>query len=152
MTHHRSIRRARATDLAYVYAGELDYIRQIEPDQEQRWKDGMLFHLRQWTQDLDRMFIVECAGEYAGYSFWEIHAETAVLASIYVIPERRRTGLGQLLLKQFVSDARASGITEISLGVKADNPARYLYEQSGFVHSHDERGYCHYMLPIEHEI
>lgn len=111
----------------------------------------MLFHLRQWTQDLDRMFIVECAGEYGGYSFWEIHARTAVLASIYVIPEFRRTGLGQLLLEQFVSDAKASGITEISLGVKADNPARYLYEQSGFVHSHDERGYCHYTLPIERE-
>ncbi|WP_414439823.1 GNAT family N-acetyltransferase [Burkholderia sp. 22PA0106] len=97
------------------------------------------------------MCIVECAGEYAGYSLGEIHAKTAVLASIDVIPECRRTGLGQLPLKKFVSDARASGITEISLGAKADNPARYLYEQSGFLHSHDERGYCHYTLPIERE-
>lgn len=149
MTSLYSIRRARATDLPTIYLGELDYIRQIEPQQEARWIGGMHFHLKQWTNDLDRMFIAEAgSGDTAvGYFFWEVHGEAAVLASIYVIPDRRGNGLGQQLLAQFIADARAQGFSQLTLGVKADNPARRLYEKAGFSYTHDEHGYRHYVYP-----
>ncbi|WP_144143515.1 GNAT family N-acetyltransferase [Paraburkholderia sp. BCC1884] len=149
-----SIRRARATDLPSIYVGELDYIRQIEPEQEARWKDGMRFHLKQWTNDLDRMFIAECADgaegadPQVGYCFWEVHGEAAVLASIYVTPQRRGSGLGQQLLARFIADAQAQGFSKLTLGVKADNPARRLYEKAGFVYTHDEHGYRHYLYSM----
>lgn len=142
-----SIRRARVTDLPAIYVGELDYIRQIEPQQESSWRDGMRFHLKQWIDDLDRMFIAECAGTLRGYCFWEVHGEAAVLASIYVTPERRGSGLGQQLLAQFIADAHARGFSKLTLGVKPDNPARRLYEKAGFIHTHDEHGYCSYVYP-----
>lgn len=142
-----SIRRACATDLPAIYIGELDYIRQIEPQQEASWKDGMRFHLKQWTSNLDRMFIAECEGTHAGYCFWEVHGEAAVLASIYVTPDRRGSGLGQQLLGQFIADACAHGFSKLTLGVKPDNPARRLYEKAGFIYTHDEHGYCHYAYP-----
>lgn len=66
MTDLYSIRRARATDLPSIYAGELDYIRQIEPEQEVRWSGGLYWHIKQWTSNLERMFIAECDGEASG--------------------------------------------------------------------------------------
>ncbi|MGA7780811.1 MAG: GNAT family N-acetyltransferase [Paraburkholderia sp.] len=144
MTTRHSIRRARATDLPTIYAGELDYIRQIEPHQEARWKDAMYSHIKQWTNDLGRMFVVQCGDEVGGYCFWEVHNNAAVLASIYVVPERRRDGLGKQLLASFMDDAQAAGFGTLQLGVKPDNPARYLYERTGFIYTHDEGGYRHY--------
>jgi ribosomal-protein-alanine N-acetyltransferase len=98
MTDVYSIRRAHATDLPAIYAGELDYIRQIEPEQEVRWSDGLYWHIKQWTNDLDRMFIAECSEEVTGCCFWEAHGSAAVLASIYVLRDRRGVGLGRRLL------------------------------------------------------
>ena len=146
MTKPHSIRRARATDLPAIYAGELDYIRQIEPHQEVRWKDALYWHIKQWTNDLERMFVVQCDDEVGGYCFWEVHNNAAVLASIYVAPERRRDGLGKQLLASFMEDARAAGFGTLTLGVKPDNPARYLYERSGFNYTHEEGGYRHYVF------
>ena len=138
------IRPARATDLPAVYAGELDYIRHIEPEEEARWRGGMQHHLKQWTGNLDRMFVAQDGETVVGYCFWEAHDRTAVLASICVDAERRREGIGAMLLQTFLNDAQAKGFDDIRLGVKADNPARRLYEASGFIYSHDERGYRHY--------
>ncbi|MGI4861636.1 MAG: GNAT family N-acetyltransferase [Janthinobacterium lividum] len=138
------IQAARATDLPFVYAGELDYIQQIEPQQEAQWKDAMIAHLRQWTANLTRMFVVEQENTVVGYCFWEIHGDTAVLASIHVISGKRRSGLGRLLLMKFLNDARAQGFNALLLAVKENNPARSLYEQSGFHHTRDEQGYRHY--------
>lgn len=116
-----------------VYKGELNYIQSIEPEHEQRWKDAMAGHLRQWTGALDRMFVVEDEGVPAGYCFWEVINGAAVLASIYVTPEQRQRGLGRVLLDQYMSDARARGFSKLTLGVFRNNPARFLYESAGFV-------------------
>jgi ribosomal-protein-alanine N-acetyltransferase len=149
MTDLYSIRRARATDLPSIYAGELDYIRQIEPEQEVRWSGGLYWHIKQWTSNLERMFIAECNGEASGYCFWEAHGNTAILASIYVQGARRRAGLGRRLLGEFIADARAQGFATLTLGAKPDNPARTLYEGAGFIYTHDNDGYCHYAYPVD---
>jgi [ribosomal protein S18]-alanine N-acetyltransferase len=148
MNSKYSLRAARATDLPMIYIGELDYIRQIEPEHEARWKEALRLHLAQWTAALERMVIAETGGEMAGYCFWEIHGDAAVLASIYVLPERRRTGLGKRLLERFITDAHHQGFGNLTLGVKSDNPARLLYEAAGFMHTHDDGGYRHYSYPI----
>jgi [ribosomal protein S18]-alanine N-acetyltransferase len=149
LTQSYSIRRARATDLPAVYAGELDYIRQIEPQHEARWKDALYWHIKQWTNDLERMFVAQCGDEIGGYCFWEIHRGAAVLASIYVAPERRRDGLGKQLLTSFIEDARASGFSTLKLGVMPDNPARFLYERNGFSYTHEEGGYRRYVYQLD---
>jgi ribosomal-protein-alanine N-acetyltransferase len=148
MTDLNRIRRARATDLPAIYAGELDYIRQIEPQQETRWIGALYWHIKQWTNDLDRMFIAECNGEVAGYCFWEDQENVAVLASIYVLRDSRGVGLGRRLLAEVISDVRAQGFDSLTLGVKPDNPARALYEGAGFVYTHDNSGYRHYAYRI----
>ncbi|RKP55688.1 GNAT family N-acetyltransferase [Pararobbsia silviterrae] len=148
MSKNYRIRRATAADLPMVYIGELDAIRAIEPQNEARWKDALRWHLQQWTQSLDRMFVAERGTEKIGYCFWEAHGEAAVLASIYVLPEVRRSGLGRQLLERYIEDAHEKGFGNLTLGVKPDNPARALYEKAGFLYTHDERGYRHYRYPI----
>jgi ribosomal-protein-alanine N-acetyltransferase len=148
MQNKYSIRRALAADLPVVYIGELDSIRQSEPQIEVPWKDAMRAHLAQWMTALDRMFIIESKAEVAGYCFWEVQGRTAVLGSIYVLPERRRNGLGRRLLDFCITDARAQGFEKLTLGVRPDSPARLLCEQAGFVHTHDVGNYRHYAYSI----
>jgi [ribosomal protein S18]-alanine N-acetyltransferase len=138
------LRPARATDLPEVYSGELDYMRQIEPEHEARWQQAMRAHLRQWTENLERMTVAERAGRFAGYAFWQVDGYAAVLASIYVARELRGAGLGRCLLERFIAEAGARGHRTLLLGVHRDNPARFLYEKSGFVFTHEDGPYRHY--------
>ncbi|HTJ93574.1 MAG TPA: GNAT family N-acetyltransferase [Pararobbsia sp.] len=148
MKNNPIIRRAQPTDLPTVYLGELDYIRHVEPENEARWKDAIRWHLQQWTQNLERMFIAERGSEKIGYCFWEAHGDAAVLASIFVLPHLRRSGLGRRLLDRYIEDAHEQGFGNLTLGVKPDNPARHLYEKAGFLFTHEERGYHHFAYPI----
>jgi ribosomal protein S18 acetylase RimI-like enzyme len=127
-----TVRKAQPTDLPMVYQGELDYIRSIEPAHEQRWKDAMHAHLRQWTGALARMSVLEQDGAAVGYCFWEVIEGAAVLASIHVQNEWRQRGLGRVLLAHYVDEARARGFTQLRLSVFRGNPAQFLYESAGF--------------------
>jgi ribosomal protein S18 acetylase RimI-like enzyme len=139
-----SIRRARATDLPAVHEGELSYIREIEPEQEARWTNALPLHLKQWTGALERMLIAESAERAVGYCFWDMQGDDAVLASLYVAPDRRREDIGRELLARFIADARARNMRNATLGVRPENPARLLYERMGFIRTHEAEGYWHY--------
>jgi ribosomal protein S18 acetylase RimI-like enzyme len=141
------VRKARPTDLPMVYKGELNYIRTIEPEHEQRWKDAMHAHLRQWTAALERMSVVEQDGVPLGYCFWESIDGAACLASIHVAPELRQRGLGRLLLDHYMDDARAQGFTRLTLSVFRGNPAQFLYESAGFQRVSEGAEYLGYEYP-----
>ncbi|MFL9875665.1 GNAT family N-acetyltransferase [Paraburkholderia megapolitana] len=138
------IRKAHPTDLPFIYSGELDYIRNIEPEQEAGWKNAIPAHLRQWTSNLDRMFVVEHEGKVVGYCFWQTDDQKAVLASIYVATEQRRHGLGTRLFDKFVEDASAHGHTHLIVNVHINNPARALYEAAGFQRVRERADYLDY--------
>jgi ribosomal protein S18 acetylase RimI-like enzyme len=148
MQNKYSIRRALASDLPVIYIGELDSIRQNEPHIEVPWKDAMRVHLAQWMAALERMFIIELGSEAAGYCFWEVRGRAAMITSIYVLPDRRRNGLGRRLLDYCVTDVRAQGFDQLTLEVSPDGPARLLCEKAGFVHTHDVGNYRHYAYSI----
>ncbi|MFA5957735.1 N-acetyltransferase family protein [Hyphomicrobium sp.] len=142
------IRRGRVTDLPAVFLGELDYIRQIEPQQEARWKAAISQHVKQWTSALESMLVAELAGQIVGYCFWENHGDQAVLASLYVAPSHRRRGIGQELLARFVAEAKERHLISATLGVQSENPARLLYEKAGFIRTHYTDGFLHYRLAL----
>jgi ribosomal protein S18 acetylase RimI-like enzyme len=55
------------------------------------------------------------------------------LAELYVVPERRRRGLGRALLQAAIECARARGADRMDLGTgENDVAARALYESLGF--------------------
>ena len=72
-----------------------------------------------------------------GYGFV---AEDVPELSIGVAPTSRGRGIGTRLLEALVEAARADGHPAISLSVEPDNPARRLYERTGFVRVADDGG------------
>jgi ribosomal protein S18 acetylase RimI-like enzyme len=65
-----------------------------------------------------------------GHGF--VTADVPELA-IAVITSRRNEGIGRRLLADLIAASVVQGYPAISLSVAADNPARGLYESSGFV-------------------
>jgi ribosomal protein S18 acetylase RimI-like enzyme len=55
------------------------------------------------------------------------------LAELYVVPARRRQGLGRALMETAMEVAREKGATQMDLGTAEDDvAARALYESLGF--------------------
>ena len=67
-------------------------------------------------------------GDAKGYGY--VDDETPELA-IAVLPGHRGRGLGERLLRELLDAARVD-FGAVSLSVRADNPARRLYERTGF--------------------
>jgi len=67
-------------------------------------------------------------GDAHGYGY--VDDDTPELA-IAVLPAHRATGLGEQLLRELLDAARGT-FGALSLSVRAENPARRLYERIGF--------------------
>jgi GNAT superfamily N-acetyltransferase len=68
---------------------------------------------------------------------------------IGVQPGWRRRGVGRSLLLRLHTEARALGITQLSLSVEPDNPALRLYESLGYVCSSDAGGAATMVLDLD---
>jgi N-acetylglutamate synthase-like GNAT family acetyltransferase len=55
------------------------------------------------------LFAFEEAGEIVGYGGFELYGEDALIRSIVVVPDRRRSGLGRRIVESVVSRARNQG-------------------------------------------
>ena len=64
------------------------------------------------------------------YGFVDEHTPEVTIA---VEPGWRRRRVGHALLAALHDEARAAGLTQLSLSVERDNPARRLYDQLGYV-------------------
>lgn len=71
-------------------------------------------------------------GDCSGFSLARSVADEAELLLIAVLPEKRRRGIGSMLLDRFVDDARAQGLRRIHLEVRDGNPATAIYASFGF--------------------
>ncbi|MDO7843141.1 GNAT family N-acetyltransferase [Sphingomonas immobilis] len=73
--------------------------------------------------------------------------ETAIhIVDIALLPEVRRQGLGTALLGEIIDVAGAAGLG-VSLSVTTDNPARHLYDRSGFVEIGSDDVYVEMLRP-----
>lgn len=69
----------------------------------------------------------------AGFVLARHAADEIELLLIAVVPLHRGKGLGKSLLEQFFESARQRSATQVFLEMRANNPARSLYESCGFV-------------------
>ena len=87
-------------------------------------------------------WIVECAGEIAGYCVLMIGAEEAHLLNLSVATPWQRRGFGREMLAFMVKLARDYSAERILLEVRPSNvPARALYAGAGFAEIGERRGY-----------
>jgi ribosomal-protein-alanine N-acetyltransferase len=85
----------------------------------------------------DHARVVVAGSPVIGFcNYWLVAQELHVLA-IATHPDRRRGGIGKLLLDHAIADARATGCTLATLEVRRGNlPAIALYERAGFATVH----------------
>lgn len=76
-------------------------------------------------------------GANHGYGFI---AEDVPELAIAIVASRRHQGIGRRLLVDLIDASVAQGHPAISLSVNEDNPARRLYETTGFVLSEKHGG------------
>ncbi|MDQ7984328.1 GNAT family N-acetyltransferase [Pseudomonas sp. G34] len=141
------LRPARATDIPAIYRGELGYIRQWEPQHEQAWQTAAERHLARWVENFARLTVACLEDQLVGYSLWADELGHAQLCTLHVSEAYRRRGIGRVLVTAYIESARQAGFETLSLHVRSDNPARRLYERTGFSQvGVNARGYLRYEL------
>lgn len=71
--------------------------------------------------------------EVAGYIIGFTAADECEIANVAVRSDKRRRGIGRLLMEHFIAFSAAKGAKNFYLEVRASNtPARALYEECGF--------------------
>ncbi len=72
-------------------------------------------------------------GKVAGYACWWAVADECHITNFAVAPACRRRGVGAILLRRILEDAREDGIVRATLEVRVSNAAAILlYEKCGF--------------------
>ncbi len=102
------------------------------------------FETDAWSRDMmaaelaspNTQYFVAMSGDvlvgYAGLSA-PAGSEQADIQTIAVDPNHRRFGIGRVLLRQLLALAQSSGVADVLLEVRADNPgAQRLCELNGF--------------------
>jgi ribosomal-protein-alanine N-acetyltransferase len=79
----------------------------------------------------------------AGFSLARCVADEAELLLIAVDPACQRTGIGQVLLNDFIETVRLWGATRLHLEVRDGNPAVAMYRAAGFIPAGRRRNYYH---------
>jgi ribosomal-protein-alanine N-acetyltransferase len=71
-------------------------------------------------------------GAIAGFYAARLAGPESELLLLAVAPQQRRGGIGRALLDHWLAWARGAGASDFFLEMRADNPARHLYEQASF--------------------
>ena len=85
--------------------------------------------------------IIEIEGQPVG--LWKLHREPTLwwIIQVQLMPEYQGRGIGAVLVRDLIDEARAAGIA-LKLKVLKSNPALRLYERLGFVIvGEDEHGW-----------
>ncbi|MEL7197545.1 MAG: GNAT family N-acetyltransferase [Pseudomonadota bacterium] len=71
-------------------------------------------------------------GEAAGFVLSRHAADEEELLLIAVLPQARRSGLGDILINALFESAKNRGVARIFLEMRRGNPAEHLYRKAGF--------------------
>jgi ribosomal-protein-alanine N-acetyltransferase len=81
--------------------------------------------------------------EAIGFSLFRTVADESELLLIAVMPGRHRSGIGRMLLDDFLDRVRNDGVSRVHLEVREGNSAVSLYRDAGFSPVGRRRNYYH---------
>ncbi len=126
MSRGAFVRRADSGDTAAV--AELERVSSLHP-----WSEALVRAELERSAP-DAVLVLEARSGIVGYCAFRIVLDEMHVMNLAVHPERRRRGLGRLLLGKALASAARAGATRALLEVRAGNAeARALYTESGFV-------------------
>jgi len=88
---------------------------------------------------IGRAWLIETAGAPIGYALvtfsydLEFAGREGWITELWIDPVHRGGGLGRQALELIAGEATKLGVRALHLQVRPDNPAKRLYERSGFV-------------------
>lgn len=87
--------------------------------------------------DFDPEFdqVIQCLGADIGLIGIQRRTDHWFLDKLYVMPDYQNRGIGSLLVRRVIADAKAAR-TVLRLTVLEGNPARRFYERHGFILTH----------------
>jgi [ribosomal protein S18]-alanine N-acetyltransferase len=92
--------------------------------------------------DLRHYLVAESGKGLLGSAGLLVIAETAQIVTVGVLPQARCRGVGRMLVRALVDEARRRDADEVLLEVRIDNgAARALYDTEGFAVLGTRRGY-----------
>ena len=91
---------------------------------------------------LARYIVAEENGEIVGYAGTWLVINEAHVTNVAVSSQRRREGIGRMLMQKLMELARDKDMESMTLEVRVSNAAaRHLYEQLGFVEAGIRKNY-----------
>lgn len=104
------------------------------------WSRNMF--LEEMRNRSSRLVVFRSDGDMVGYACYWLVLDEAHLLNIAVHPDRRREGLGKLMMVEIEATCLDKGLTRIILEVARRNvPARALYRACGFTSIGFRRNY-----------
>ena len=132
-----SLREARAID--YGFARQLCFATTREPVERafgwDEYSQDAIF-ARQFVPSEVRIVTLE--GKDIGWIQTQIDDRTVNLCQFYIAPEIQRRGIGGVVLKQLLAEARKRG-KDVTLSVMKGNRALGFYRRHGFRVTHEDR-------------
>src|SRR3954451_17389900 len=101
--------------------------------------DAQHDHYQRYFQDAD-FLVIERGGALIGRLYIGREAREHRIVDIALLPEHRRRGLGEVLLRDLLDEAAAAG-KAVTIHVEKFNPALGLYRRLGFVAVGEEGAY-----------
>ena len=120
--------------IGFARLGDMDDIFEIETlSFPSHWSyDALAVEVRR-LRSYSRVLVARQRGSVIGYTvFWAVVDEAHIL-NFAVHPDRRRRGVGELMMRAIFREARRMRLKRITLEVRVTNDqARRLYEKMGF--------------------
>lgn len=125
-------RKAIESDLPQIYFFEQEYIKEIEPEDLEKWLKAEKKIKAQITKSMGKSFTAEVDSEMIGHCFWDFYEDEPHIYSIYVSKAHRRKGVAIKLLALAEADIYANGLRICKLSTRSHNPAKELFEALGY--------------------
>ncbi len=126
-----------------LVAADLDAVADIEARSTiEPWSRSLFAGELRLPDGANQWLVAEEAGSVIGFAGVMVMADDAHVMNIAVDPDRRREGLGAMLLERVLRAAADRGATAATLEVRPDNrAARALYRRFGFRRAGKHPGY-----------
>lgn len=124
-----------AYELAFVQENDIGTMARIHAASfDEVWSGVMLRRILAMPGTVGLVARLQRQWTTAGFALLRVAADESELLSLAVAPEQRGAGVGTLLLRGSIEQARAGGASRLFLEVAEDNDvARRLYQGHGLV-------------------